>query len=371
MSNIVKFAPMPQVDGLDRQRQLIAAVAGQRHDQEDVFWLKENAELLGVLASSKTQLPENALTPLQGFYDQIETRLRFFPQYYRFFLSICLDLEDLGMAGNQGAALSRWVADQGLPEAELSDLQRAEARRLLRRRRVSRAVAAGGLGARLRQFISRSATFALPNKKAAYELTHIVYYLSDYGRIAPELPDNTLTSLYYTGLLAYLDQDHDLLAEVCAALSCVAARVPPLWPSAVTKAHQQITLCADAQAPLADGFHLHLVCHWALDLAGKSPMPAAVPQGPLRFMRPAPAQGALAGLSQSLLDLGVARSGDWGRMRGHVLACLGPEAHDILLEAEHSTPHFEGFFEIFARADQGAISVSRPRQNAAPTLQGL
>ena len=60
----------------------------------------------------------------------------FFPQYYRFLLGLCLDLEDLGIGGQKGSKLVQWVADQGLARAELSDLQRAEARRLCLRRGI-------------------------------------------------------------------------------------------------------------------------------------------------------------------------------------------------------------------------------------------
>ena len=70
--------------------------------------------------------------------------------------------------------------------------------------RTARAEKAAALEARLRAFAGRSQTFAMPNKKAAYELTHIIFYLSDYGRQIPELPDGTLKSLHFTGLLAFL-----------------------------------------------------------------------------------------------------------------------------------------------------------------------
>ena len=109
-----------------------------------------------------------------------------FAQYYRFYLSIFFDLEDMGLKVDVSGQMCVWVAAQGLAEAELSDLQFGEVSRLLARRGTKVFIDLG-LDDRLRQFINRSATFALPNKKTAYELTHIVFYLSEYGRRDPNL----------------------------------------------------------------------------------------------------------------------------------------------------------------------------------------
>ena len=120
-------------------------------------------------------------------------RIAFFPQYYRFLTSIALDLEALGQKGEVGEHLCAFVQRQGLPEAELSDLQRAEAMRLLARKGFETEGAAD-LRARLHRFMDQSTAFAIPNRKAAYELTHIVFYLSEYGRRDPELSEKTLQS---------------------------------------------------------------------------------------------------------------------------------------------------------------------------------
>ena len=357
MSNILTFQPSPQKDQGERICALIAAVVKGRHGQNDVYWLKEVAELLGVLASEGGALSPAALDPLQEFYDHIEDRLHFFPQYYRFLLSICLDLEDLGMPGRRGEALCDWVAEHGFAAAEMSDLQRAEARRLLCRRGVGVAVDEGQLGARLHHFMTRPATFALPNKKAAYELTHVIFYLSDYGRRDLKVPGDTLLGLHYAGILAHLDLDFDLLAEVCAALILAKSPVPPSWRRAISDTYRQIDFYADTAAPLSDGFHLHLVSRWALGLMGAQPDLPHIPAGSLRFSLPPRALGPLHGMSESLLDMGVARQADWQRMRGHVLAYLAPQAQTVLAEAEAATPYFETFFEYFSRAAFDARSM--------------
>lgn len=353
MSNIVAFHPRQQRSLSQTLTALCTGVAEARRLPDDVFWLKENAELLGVLAATKTELPPEALLPYEHFYDNMEEKLRFYPQYYRFFLSMCLDLEDLGIDGCKGTSLCNWVGGVGLAEAELSDLQRAEARRLLARRGAAYPVSHGDLGARLRSFIERPSTFALPNKKAAYELTHIVFYLSEYGAEDPELSNAAITSLEYVGVVAYLDQDHDLLAEVCIALR-YAGRIPSdIWTDAVSAAHARIRPTAQAASvPAADGFHAYLVTGWARSVAGAPLFEAEIAHGPLFFADESRAPSALRPLSECLLDLGDVRSGDWSGMRGQVIPYLDAHTCEILRAAEESTDKFSGFFEQFARASR-------------------
>ncbi|MEM6941081.1 MAG: hypothetical protein AAF943_07215 [Pseudomonadota bacterium] len=351
MSNVVAFPRLKKRDQLDMRTALCRGIAETRRPVDDVFWLKENAELLGMLASSGQTLPGEALRPYQRFYDEIEEKLRFYPQYYRFFVSMCLDLEDLGMDGCKGLSLCRWAAAVGLAEAELSDLQRAEARRLLARRGAAKPAAAGRLGARLRAFIERPSTFALPNKKAAYELTHIVFYLSEYGTVDPLLSPLAITSLEYLGVIAFLDQDHDLLAEVCLAL-CYAGHVPStIWMDAVAVAHARITPSPEPALALnADGFHAFLVTGWALREARLPAFEADLGHVPLYFRDPGRDASALRPLSECLYSLGALRSSKWTGMRSRVMPYLDPKTRDILQRAEESTSDFGAFFEQFARA---------------------
>ncbi|MEO0402185.1 MAG: hypothetical protein AAF214_07400 [Pseudomonadota bacterium] len=351
MSNIIALHAPPRRQRLsERTDTLIDGFARHRRIQDDVFWLKENAELLNILECTSTRVSEDALAPHAAFYEGLAERLHFFPQYYRFLLSIGLDLEDLGMPGAQMECLCDWVARQGLPHAELSDLQRAEARRLLARRGVFTSAADPGLDDRLRAFIGRPATFALPNKKAAYELTHIVFYLSEYGRRDPRLDEAALTSLEYAGILAHLDQNMDLLAEICVALRQAGQTPSPIWEDAVRYALSGFDVSQNDQVPLSDDYHEYLVSTWALASMGVNDSGCAVPEGRCIFTRSPGQAGALRPMSAALLTFAQARSSEWARMRQGVYDMLDPEATMTLSTTIQSTARFDAFFEEFARA---------------------
>ncbi|MEW9918692.1 hypothetical protein AB2B41_03700 [Marimonas sp. MJW-29] len=301
MSNVVAF---PRRAAPDRQQNIAALLENvclNRRSPDDVFWLKENAELLNLLVSINEPVAPAALSPFEGFYEGLEERLRFYPQYYRFFLSICLDLEDLGLRGEKGKSLCLWAAASGLAGAELSDLQRAEARRLLSRRGEAEPVSAGALGERLRRFVERSQTFAIPNKKAAYELTHIVYYLSEYGRTDPGLSEAALTSLEFTGILAFIDQNYDLLAEICTAIDFAGGTPSPIWRKAVADAHVAIRPEAAERGPAAhDAYHTYLVTGWSQAVSGGGCFDAEITPGPFRFVDDTRSSGVLRALSECL-----------------------------------------------------------------------
>ena len=349
MTNIISLnVPPRRVRLAERTPALIGCFAQHRCIVDDVFWLKENAELLNILECTGQRVTPDALAPLAGFYDGLRERLTFFPQYYRFLLSIGLDLEDLGLPGTQMAGLCDWVARQGLPEAELSDLQRAEARRLLARRGIA-AQADAGLDDRLRAFIERSATFALPNKKAAYELTHIVFYLSEYGRRDPDLSNGAIRSLEYAGILAYLDQNMDLLAEICVALRQAGQGPNPLWEAAVRTHLRGYAVAQDSDASLSDGYHEYLVSLWAVAAMGHDDTGVVVPEGRCVFAPQEPTQSALHPLSAILMSFADARLPSWDQMRDAVLEAMPYEAAEII-EGAAAAPLFEPFFETFARA---------------------
>ncbi|WP_422028910.1 DUF6902 family protein [Roseovarius sp.] len=340
--------PFRQRTRAARQAALVDRVARERRPHEDVYWLKENAELLNVLETADARPGEAALEAYAGIYGEIEKRIGFFPQYYRFFLSICLDLEDLGQVGNKGAALAEWVARQGLAGAELSDLQRAEARRLCLRRGIDPVVSDHGLDDRLRAFARRSDTFTLPNKKAAYELTHIVFYLSEYGRKSPCADPEMIDSLCYAGTLAFLELNIDLLSEVCIALRFAGKTPPPVWERWLSDQSMRFQVMPADRPGGMDDYHTWLMVNWFMDLSGRGGFAHEMPEGAVVFAAPEPNSGPLRELSDCMYNMTEARSPDWGQMRDRVGDRLSDEARTVLAAAEQAVD-FGAFFKGFAR----------------------
>jgi hypothetical protein len=349
MSNIIPLTVPSRIAPLEaRISALLGAFADHRRHGDDVFWLKENAELLNILECTGQAVPAEALARHAGFYARALQRLTFFPQYYRFLLSLALDLEDLGMPGDHAQRMVDFAAAEGLAGAELSDLQRAEARRLMTRRGVD-PINDPGLDDRLRAFCARTKTFALPNKKAAYELTHIVYYMSEYGRRIPDLPYEAHQSLHFAGLTAFLDQNADLMAEICIALRCVGVTPPAVWTAWLDAETAVYEVTTDSATPTNDDYHEYLVCNWHQAVSGAALFRKPLHDSTLRFARGKRPQTVLRELSQAIYGMDH-RSGDWGRMRPRMEPALSPQARDVLSVAAGSSDLFDAYFEGFARA---------------------
>ena len=349
MSNVVHLTvPSQNQRTADRHAALLRSFAQHRRFGDDVFWLKENAELLNILECTGTAVAAEALCVHDGFYAQVEKRLGFFPQYYRFLLSICLDLEDLGLPGAKGEALAGWIARQGLVEAELSDLQRGEARRLMQRRGIDPLSGDTGLDDRLRAFIARPATFAMPNKKAAYELTHTIFYLSEYGRRDPQVDARVRDSLDFAGTLAFLDCNADLLAEICIAMRHAGFTPSAIWEDWLARHTHRFTITAGDGAPVQDDYHEFFVCNWLMAASGRDAFAKRFEAERMSFVRPETGAGPLREISECMFRLDR-RSADWSRMRRTVAETLSDGARATLDAAESASSDFEAFFAGFAR----------------------
>ncbi|MBU2982499.1 hypothetical protein KO498_11825 [Lentibacter algarum] len=354
MTNVVQlqFRPKP----VSSSEALAASFAAHRRGKNDVFWLKENAEFLNIHQSTGASLSAEALAQYDSFYETVENQLKFFPQYYRFLLSITLDLEDIGMPGNRGAELCEWVHNQGLVEAELSDLQRAEAQRLLLRRIPDKICNNNELLGRLNKFICRKETFSLPNKKAAYELTHIIFYLSAYGQESLSLPAEAVQSLMFTGTLAFIDENADLLAEVCIALAYAEQSVPEVWQSWLSLHAGRFVVTKSATTQ--DDYHEYLMCNWFLMNSGKPGFEHHLEAGEMSFFRPQGRLGVLRDLSEFLYERHESTGPvdtvlKWPNLRSDIAATLDTMAFEHIQDAEKALPEFEEFFAGFSRSSSG------------------
>lgn len=350
MGNVIMLDfSRPAVSEKTQQSALAHCFARHRRMGDDVFWLKENAELLNLHETSGKIFGPDALSAYESFYATVESRLNFFPQYYRFFLSITLDLEALGIGGDVGERLCHIAHKMGLADVELSDLQRAEAARLLGRRGMAFAQDDAGLAARLHRFIARSETFSVPNKKAAYELTHIVFYLSEYGRRDPELSHEAARSLMFAGTLALIDENADLLAEVCIALRFARLPVPQAWDDWIDAVRAGFVVSTEATPPI-DDYHEFLMSNWHAMVAGNAGFAQPMSAERMIFRRAHGHHGVLRAMSEYLYNLAERRVDDWGAMRLELEGMLAGEAYAHLLEAEAAYPEFGEFFALFARA---------------------
>lgn len=351
MTNVISLSvPQRRQTFSQNADALIDVFANHTRTSEDVFWLKENGELLNILECSGTPVKEESLAVYQQFYQQLPATMAFFAQYYRFYLSICLDLEDLGLKGNLGEQMGEWVATQGLAEVELSDFQRGEAFRLLSRRGKKIPIDTG-LDDRLRQFINRSATLALPNKKAAYELTHIVFYLSEYGRRDPKLDAGAIQSLNFVGIIAHLDQNADLLAEICTALLFAGETPSQIWENWVLASLADFQVVTNSASSISGAYHEYFESSWLAATAKQDGIGQAVLGGRTRFQRGDVAAGPLRNISNLLLEMDAERSPGWEVMRPIVEREIDEEGYGLLLQAQNATDDFAAFFEGFSRVN--------------------
>ncbi len=316
-----------------------------RRDRHDAFWLKENAEILQILAATGVRPDLSAYAP---FVDGLMAELRFFPQYYRLFLSIALDLRVLGMPGVPVDQMAAHIVTAGLAEGELSDTHRAEAALLLARAGVAGGGDAG-LQARLARFSANPARFAVPNLRAAYDLTHLVFHAADYGRRTLEPDPARASSLIHAGIVAFLDDNMDLLAEITIALRLGCARVPKSWDRAVAADLGCFAfLPGSGAAPPVDDYHAYLVQNWAVAVAGGQAFAGGLPQGTGLIVAGTDKPGTLRALSLALMDMGERRRPDWSTMRWRLWPTLSAPQRGRLAEVEEMT-EFAAFFAAFAR----------------------
>ncbi|SPF80310.1 DUF6902 family protein [Pseudoprimorskyibacter insulae] len=350
MSKIVTLPVPNRIESLEaRLSALLDIFATHRRFGDDVYWLKENAEVLNILETTGQQV-DHLLAPHADFYAGLEDRFAFFPQYYRFFLSIALDLEDLGMPGDVSERLIDRAISDDLVRAELSDLQRAEASRLMARRGRDPLPQDPGLTDRLHGFIGNSRAFALPNKKAAYELTHIVFYLSEYGRRDPGLSEEAMTSLEHAGMLAFLDQNVDLMAEICISMVWAGRTPPAAWTDWVLAEMRAFELTEGDAISIQDDYHTYLMCNWFAAIKGLEPFRKSLNNSRVRFDRVQSGVAPLRQMSECMYQMGQGRSANWSAMRRSVEQWLSPEALNLLHLAETSCDGFDRFFEGFSRA---------------------
>ncbi|SDW58900.1 hypothetical protein SAMN05444006_10532 [Allgaiera indica] len=335
---------------------LAEAFLHHRRGRHDVMFLKENAELLNIAECTGLGRTPALGKHYRAFHAEAPGFFAVFPQYYRFILSIVTDAEALGLPPGTGGRIAAEVAARGLAEAELSDLHRMEARRLCARHGVTVLKDDTTLEERVLRFVTRHQAFAVPNRKAAYDLTHFVFYFSEYGRRSPDLPGSVGKSLLNTGLIALLEEDIDLLSEVCIALRYMGRTPPPAWEAFIASELADFSVISEEpedSGALSDDYHPFLVANWHQAVAGQPAFARAARPGRLVFRRrPAP-RNTLVELSEILLALAQAGRLSVGALMEASAGLMSRRGRNVLASAASSTPQFDEFLAGFCYRGRG------------------
>ena len=246
------------------------AFAKARHKEMSFPFLKENGELLSLASTAQMLIEPKALEHYKDFYSQATIFNETYPQYYRFTLRICLDLEDLGVVGKVGMHLCDYVRENHLLDYDTSDSRRLETLSLLERRlkpNVEEKEHRLRLLENIERFIAHPKCFSRLNKPFFYELTHIIFFLTEYGATSWPLSRNVEHCLKLMGVLAFLDNDCDLLAEICICYKFLNLDCPQIWEQVVDEnlANLEIRYDTDVRSTLnssTDEYHPYIVMNW-------------------------------------------------------------------------------------------------------------
>lgn len=294
----------------------VKAFADTRHPGLSFPYLKENGELLSIAASSNIKMAPESLDLYTDFYENILSLIDLYPPFFRFFLAIALDLEALGMPGNKGEILSDYVLKKDLYAQETSDTRRLEILNLLARtgrepdfHSDSRA----NLERRVQGFLNAPDRFVKFNRPFFYDLTHIIFFMTNYGKIEIDYSEALIQSLTNIGLLAFLDDDFDLLAEICLCFLFLGEEAPSIWQIACETAFNDLTISyqepqSHSSGSIVDEYHIYFVINWLMKFSGKAAFPHKLKSGIPVFSKPQTNTSALASLSHKLHPLMLSKT---------------------------------------------------------------
>jgi len=178
-------------------------------------------------------------------------------------MAIALDLEDLGMQGQKGEEL--------LDYAKLNAATNSTSRGRVPNFKMDSKEA---LLKRVLAFLGQSDRFIKFNRPLFYEFTHLIFYATDYGNKSMSHSENIFQSINHIGMLTYLDNDIDLLAEVCLRYLFLKRPAPEIWVKACESGLKNIDMTYLSQddvrgAPPADDYHIYFVNSWLMCVTGK------------------------------------------------------------------------------------------------------
>jgi len=278
-------------------------------------YLKENGELLSITQTSGLSLSNRSLDLYRNSYDKLVEYYKLYPAFIRFFWAFALDLERLGMKGDISQTLTHKVLEDRVFDFETSDTRRWEYINLMGysgREVPFRHDSREALEARTCAFFDEPDRFTKYNRPLFYDLTHIIFFWTNYGKTPFSPSDSLMTSLSYMGLLSYLDQDTDLLAEICLCFQFLGQSPPHSWLELcfedLTTIHVQGLDTAMTPAHRSqDEYHIYVVLNWLRAFNGLPSFDISVPSGTPLFLKAKASLSTLATLSAKLHQHVMAR----------------------------------------------------------------
>lgn len=271
-----------------------------RREELSASYFKENAEFLSILNMVGGTASHDGLAHYATLYDRGLLLLDCFPQYYRLIGAMLIELAELGMGGSVADDACDLIMSRGLYLAETSDMRRLDALNMLARRGRTPDAPWGDLEGRVLCYLNRPHAFARPDRSAAYGVTHFVFYLTDFGRKPVELGPVAIENLTDIGRISLLDNDIDLLAEVCLSLRFLGQKPAAEWEGGL-KTHFHNFTISDVEAAGnagSDDYHTWLVMAWLMGLCGENPF-AGLPDQPHGFHRQGTAGQTLEEITQA------------------------------------------------------------------------
>lgn len=284
---------------------IFEAFALKRNARLNFPFLKENGELLSIAANSNLLVEPNSIALYNSFYDRAYNLYKIYPQFARFILAIVTDLEALGQKGEVATLIAKDMVSVDILDFETADSRRLDTLALFTRlnitspeiaeheRRVHQSVSG---------FTKNPDHFTYLNKPLFYELTHMVFFMTDYGRRPWPVETDIELCLKYAGVLAYLDDDYDLLAEICIAMRFISVKPPVFWEDAVQSLLSSIRITYDTDLKSAlnkqvDEYHPYLMANWLRAIKGLAVFEEPIGIGTPNFSIPDGGKSDLARIS--------------------------------------------------------------------------
>jgi len=261
------------------------------------------------------RLSDQSLGFYAKFYEKIPIYLDLYPAFFRFFYAISLDLEALGLSGWISTLLKDYVLKHELHICETSDVRRMEVRNLLHRSGVS--LSAGedkALLSRVNRFLGNASNFKRFNKPVFYDVTHLILFQTNLGQEKMNVTEGLKETLSSVGVLAYLDDDIDLLSEVCICFKILDLKCPELWQQTCVNFLKdfKITIASTdspPKIPRSDDYHIYLVGSWFKLKFGFKAFEETFNIGASYFEKPEWGHSTLRSLSQYLHKASFSQEG--------------------------------------------------------------